>query len=708
MHTIFARGERGHGRASRAEGRITDEGIARLRARIGVPEPHPLPPYYTLPDASTRSATSRSPTATTIRSGATPSTAPKTRWEGAIAPPPLVGGDTLIGEDEVTAVAPEQRELMKGDPLRGVHAFYAASAREWWAPLYPQRRVFRRNALVAALDKPSEFAGRAVHEWTAQVFRDETGTLLSGQYRLMVRTEREKAREKKKYDAVELAPYTDEQIDEIEAQYARERARGAEPRWWEDVHEGDEVGPMVKGPLTVTDMICWHAGMGMGLYGVQPLRLGYQNRRRIPRFFHRDPQNVPDVMQRVHWDPEFARRSGNPTTFDYGRMRETWLIHLCTDWMGDDAWLWKLDCEFRRFNYVGDTQWLRGRVVRKLLAAGDRPAVDLELEAVNQRGEVTTPGHATILLPSREHGAVRLPDPPGGARRPAGRARRRSRRSSRADERRAGYASVAGLAVALDGGVLRVTLDRPDKRNAIDDEMMLGLVDALTVASTDDRVRVILLDGAGDHFCGGADIVARNRERRRRAKPRAGQHPAPAARRRRTGSIPLLLEVQVPVVCKVRGCAAGIGFSLALAADFTIAADDARVLGAVRRARVHARQRRDVVAAAPRRRGAGARAAAARPRALGRRGGGVGRDPRARCRPASSTRAVDELVAQLATGPTVALGLTKWLLHAGRDASLEQQLAQRGVRARAVVAHRRLPRGHGRVPRAARAALRGR
>jgi hypothetical protein len=83
--------------------------------------------------------------------------------------------------------------------------------------------------------------------------------------------------------------------------------------------------------------------------------------------------------------------------------------------MGDDAWLWKLDCEFRRFNYVGDTQWLRGRVTRKFLAAGARPAVDLELEARNQRDEVTTPGRATILLPSREHGPVRLPDPPGGA-----------------------------------------------------------------------------------------------------------------------------------------------------------------------------------------------------------------------------------------------------------------------------------------------------
>jgi len=396
-------------------GRITDEGVARLRARVGVAEPHPQPPHYRLP------------TLDTFRNVAIaygddnplwcePDYGVTTRWADAIAPPALVGGDTLVGEDEVRAVAPEQRELMKGDPLRGVHAFYAASAREWWAPLYPQRRVFRRNALVAALDKTGEFAGRAVHEWTAQVFRDENGTLLSGQYRLMVRTERDKARAKKKYDTVEFGVYTDDEISEIDAQYERERARGSEPRWWEDVNIGDEVGPIVKGPLTVTDIICWHVGMGMGLYGVQPLRLGYKNRRRIPRFFHRDSQNVPDVMQRVHWDPEFARRSGNPTTYDYGRMRETWLIHLCTDWMGDDAWLWKLDCEFRRFNYVGDTHWLRGRVVRKLLVADDRPAVDVELEAVNQRGESTTPGHATILLPSREYGAVRLPDPPGGAR----------------------------------------------------------------------------------------------------------------------------------------------------------------------------------------------------------------------------------------------------------------------------------------------------
>ena len=134
-----------------------------------------------------------------------------------------MGGDTLIGEDEVTAVAPEHAALMKGDPLRGVHAFYSASGREWWAPLRPDRRVFRRNALVGVLDKPSDFAGRAIHEWTAQVFRDEGGTLLAGQYRLMIRTEREKARDRKKYDDVVIEPYTDDAVAEIGRASCRER-----------------------------------------------------------------------------------------------------------------------------------------------------------------------------------------------------------------------------------------------------------------------------------------------------------------------------------------------------------------------------------------------------------------------------------------------------------------------------------------------------
>ena len=399
---------------SSGHARITDEAIARLRARIGVPEPHPRPPHYLSPgeDAFRHVANAYGDDNPLF---CDPAYGAGTRWGSVIAPPLLVGGDTLIGEDEIDAVPTDKRELMRGDPLRGVHAFYGGSYREWWSPLLPDRRVRRRNALVGVQDKRSEFAGRAVHEWTAQVFRDEEGELLAGQYRLMIRTEREEAQARAATDETTSEPYSKEAIQAIDALYASESNRGATPRYFEDVDEGDLLGPIVKGPLTVTDIICWHVGVGMGLYGVQPLRLGFENRRRIPRFYERDELGIPDVMQRCHWDPAYARKAGNRTTYDYGRMREAWLIHLCTSWMGDDAWLWQLDCEFRRFNFIGDAHWMTGRVVRKYLAEGDRPAVDLELEGRNQQGELTTPGHASILLPSREQGAVRLPAPPEGA-----------------------------------------------------------------------------------------------------------------------------------------------------------------------------------------------------------------------------------------------------------------------------------------------------
>jgi len=400
--------------STRREGRITDEGIEKLRQRIGVPKPLPQPPHYRCPNEDifrnlAHSIGDDNPLY------CEPDYAEGTRWGGLVLHPAFVGCDTLIGIDEVDSVPADKLNIMRGDPLRGVHAFYSSGVREWWRPLRPNRKVYRRNAVVGVHDKQSEFAKRSVHEWTANVFGDETGEILSTQYRLMIRTERGSARKEKKYEKLAPEPYSAEDIAAIDEQYASEGPRGGEPRYWEDVDEGDELRPLVKGPLTVTDIVCWHIGVGMGYYGVKALRLGYQNRQRIPGFYQPDPLGIPDQMMRVHWDENYAKVAGAPAMYDYGRMRECWLVHLCTDWMGDDAWLWKLDCEFRRFNFVGDTQWMRGRVARKYLAEGGRPAVDLEVWGENQRGEITTPGHATVLLPSREHGAVQLPDPPGGA-----------------------------------------------------------------------------------------------------------------------------------------------------------------------------------------------------------------------------------------------------------------------------------------------------
>ena len=67
--------------------------------------------------------------------------------------------------------------------------------------------------------------------------------------------------------------------------------------------------------------------------------------------------------------------------------------------------------EMRKFNYFGDTHFLTAEVTGKSVEDG-RFYVDIEMRATNQRDVVTTPANATVMLPSREHGPVVLPEPP--------------------------------------------------------------------------------------------------------------------------------------------------------------------------------------------------------------------------------------------------------------------------------------------------------
>ena len=73
-------------------------------------------------------------------------------------------------------------------------------------------------------------------------------------------------------------------------------------------------------------------------------------------------------------------------------------------------------------------------------------------------------------------------------------------------------APVEHLRIDRDGGVLRIHLDKPAKRNALDDDMVAAIIDAVDAAGRDEAVRVILFTAEGDHFCSGFDIVGRNQE----------------------------------------------------------------------------------------------------------------------------------------------------------------------------------------------------
>lgn len=337
-----------------------------------------------------------------------PDHAATTRWGGVIAPPNFV---YCMGESAAPEPTPEQRALLKGDPFAGLGSYQAVMEFEYYRPLRIGDRCSMIRAQVGVQDKASRFGGRTAHVTNDFLFANGDGEVVTIQRGTWINAERHTTKASSSASTpLELPPYTDDELAEIDAAYDAETRRGSTPRYFEDVEIGEEIQQRVKGPLLVTDVVVWHVGWGMQLTPPGAFGISRKVRRKAPGLYPRNARNVPDTVQRLHWDPERAHELGIPMSYDYGAMRETWLTHALTDWMGDDGWLFKLRCEHRKFNYVGDTTWVRGRVVDKVQVDG-RNEVHLEVSCHNQRGETTTPGTAVVLLPTRQE-AVVLPAPP--------------------------------------------------------------------------------------------------------------------------------------------------------------------------------------------------------------------------------------------------------------------------------------------------------
>lgn len=290
--------------------------------------------------------------------------------------------------------------------------YYTGVTWTWWRPVYPEDRLYveRSTSDIVVKEKSSFSGGKTVTEIYRDLYVDRAGTPVGRREESYLSAEREGTRKAGRYAGIERQSYTPEDIAQIDQVYAAEQRRGAEPRYWEDVAVGDELTPVAKGPLTMVDIISMHMGMGLSSSGIGPLGLGWAQRQKMPAFYVEDRYGVPDVVQRVHWDHDRAQALGLPTSYDYGQMRTSWLIHLVTNWMGDDAWLWSLTCQSRAFNFMGDTTICSGKVTAKRVE-GLHHVVDLELSSMNQRGENTAPGTATVILPSRATGAIVLPPP---------------------------------------------------------------------------------------------------------------------------------------------------------------------------------------------------------------------------------------------------------------------------------------------------------
>jgi enoyl-CoA hydratase/carnithine racemase len=126
---------------------------------------------------------------------------------------------------------------------------------------------------------------------------------------------------------------------------------------------------------------------------------------------------------------------------------------------------------------------------------------------------------------------------------------------------------TAPVLTARTGAVAVVTLNRPDKLNAIDMPLRLALADAIEAADRDPSVRAIVLTGAGKAFCSGGDIATMER-----MAPQDALERVQLAQR----VIRAIWSTEKPVLAAVEGAAYGAGAALAAACDRVVAARDAR------------------------------------------------------------------------------------------------------------------------------------
>ena len=122
----------------------------------------------------------------------------------------------------------------------------------------------------------------------------------------------------------------------------------------------------------------------------------------------------------------------------------------------------------------------------------------------------------------------------------------------------------------VEDGIATVTLNRPEVLNAMDDDLMSGICRAMERVVGDERVRVVIVTGAGRGFCAGADLAS---------AAEAPTDPGPEDSGGKgdlfNGAVSALMGCPVPTIARVNGPAAGGGLGLALACDITIAAESA-------------------------------------------------------------------------------------------------------------------------------------
>ncbi|MEZ5232462.1 MAG: hypothetical protein R2755_08865 [Acidimicrobiales bacterium] len=110
---------------------------------------------------------------------------------------------------------------------------------------------------------------------------------------------------------------------------------------------------------------------------------------------------VNDEFIPIHMDDEAGRKALNEQgAFGMGNLRYAYIVNALQDWIGDEAQIREIGCEFRAINQKNDILTVVGTVSEKQVVDGEHQVV-LDIDVVNQNGQKTCPGHAIVAVPSK-------------------------------------------------------------------------------------------------------------------------------------------------------------------------------------------------------------------------------------------------------------------------------------------------------------------
>ena len=377
-------------------GSITDEAVAEVRRRMNKVYPIDEPFVRYVNSDSIRHAAraigDMNPLWIDAEHGKS------SRFARCVAPPALLYAVTWGSWD-----------MRRGEGLPGVHGLHASDQWVYYRPLLDGDEVRATKEMIALDERTGSYAGRSMMQRREFKYYNQRDELVARCVMSAVRSERKAGKDIGKYMSVPKARYSEEEIAKIDADVGAEEVRGGQTRHWEDVAIGEAMRPIVRGPLTVADMIAWMMGVGSPHIRSGQYWLAY--RRQSPTIAVRDPDTgIPQAVERVHWDSFMAAEIGMPAPYDYGSQRGAWATHLMTNWAGDDGWVAEVFPKYRNMNFLGDTVWIKGNVTEKWRGAKTGIGyVRCEFHGINQRGEDIMPGEAVVALPSR---GAPLPDSP--------------------------------------------------------------------------------------------------------------------------------------------------------------------------------------------------------------------------------------------------------------------------------------------------------